>query len=220
MSSNDEKTFQEKVNEIKDTDEIRREETILKANDKTTNAKIRFKEKRLERKKSRNEKKLESHLKSAEKSVDKALKDADLEIDNLSEEIAIEMKNEEGPEDFIIYKANSILEEIYLRTQLKILMAKNDLITNLQDYYEDNLEVEEFEFEIFDVDANVVASGAANQQKAEADKLADNGCPACTGNAHVQTKNQQWIQADVQNGAGYNANHSIAGTALETELIV
>ena len=56
MSSNDEKTFQEKVNEIKDTDEIKREETILKASDKSTNAKIRFKEKRLERKKSRNEK--------------------------------------------------------------------------------------------------------------------------------------------------------------------
>ena len=99
-------------------------------------------------KKSRNEKKLQSYLKSAENTVDKALKDADLEIDNLSEEIAIEMKNEEGPEDFIIYKANSILEEIYLRTQLKILMAKNDLITNLQDYYEDNLEVEEFEEDI------------------------------------------------------------------------
>ena len=75
MSSNDEKTFQEKVNEIKDTDEIKREETILNASDKTSNAKIRFQEKRLERKKSRNEKKLESHLKSAEKSVDKALKD-------------------------------------------------------------------------------------------------------------------------------------------------
>lgn len=148
MSSNDEKTFQEKVNELKDTDEIKREETILKASDKTTNAKIRFQEKRLERKKSRNEKKLESHLKSAEKSVDKALKDADSEIDQLSKEIALEMKNEEGPEDFILYKANSILEEIYLRTQLKILMAKNDLITNLQDDYEDNLEVKEFEEDI------------------------------------------------------------------------
>lgn len=148
MSSEDEKTFQEKLNEIKDTDEIKREETILKANEKGSNAKIRFREKRLERKKSRNEKKLQSYLKSAENTVDKALKDADLEIDNLSEEIAIEMKNEEGPEDFIIYKANSILEEIYLRTQLKILMAKNDLITNLQDYYEDNLEVEEFEEDI------------------------------------------------------------------------
>ena len=148
MSSDDEKTFQEKVNEIKDTDEIKREETILKASDKTANAQIRFKEKRLERKKSRNEKKLQSYLKSAEKSVDKALKDADVEIDKLSEEIALEIKNEEGPEDFILYKANSILEEIYLRTQLKILMAKNDLITNLQDYYEDNLEVEEFEEDI------------------------------------------------------------------------
>lgn len=151
MSSDDEKTFQEKVNEIKGTDEIKREETILKASDKTTNAKIRFQEKRLERKKSRNEKKLQSHLKSAETSVDKALKDADMEIEKLSEEIALEMKNEEGPEDFILYKANSFLEEIYLRTQLKILMAKNDLITNLQDDYEDNIEVEEFEGNIADL---------------------------------------------------------------------
>lgn len=101
MSSNDKKTFQEKVNELKDSDEIKREETILKASDKTTNAKIRFQEKRLERKKSKNEKKLQSHIKSAENSVDKALKDADLEIAKLSEEIALEMKNEEGPEDFI-----------------------------------------------------------------------------------------------------------------------
>lgn len=148
MSSDDEKTFQEKVNEIKDTDEIKREETILKASDQTSNAKIRFKEKRLERKKSRNEKKLQSYLKSADNSVEKALKDADSEIDDLSKEIALEMKNEEGPEDFILYKANSILEEIYLRAQLKILMAKNDLITNLQDYYEDNLEIEEFEEDV------------------------------------------------------------------------
>lgn len=47
--------------------------------------------------------------------------------------------------EFILYNASSILEEIFLRTQLKTLMAKNDLITNIQDDYEDNLEVEEFE---------------------------------------------------------------------------
>ena len=74
-----------------------------------------------------------------------------MEIKQLSEEITLEMKNEEGPEDFILYKANSILEEIYLRTQLKILMAKNDLITNLQDDYEDNIEVEEFKEDISDL---------------------------------------------------------------------
>ena len=151
MSSDDEKTFQEKVNEIRDSDEIKKEETILKANEKGTNAKIRFKEKRLERKKSRNEKKLQSHLKSAENSVDKALKDADLEIDALSEEIALEIKNEEGPEDMILYKASSILEEILLRAQLKIIMAKNDLISNLQDDYEDNLELENFKENIADL---------------------------------------------------------------------
>lgn len=148
MSSDNEKTLKEKVNEIKDSDEIKREETILKASDKTSNARIRFKEKRLERKKSKNEKKLQSYLKSTEDTIDKAFKDADLEIKQLSEEIDLEMKNEEGPEDFIIYKANSILKEIYLRTQLKILMAKNDLITNLQDYYEDNLELEEYKEDV------------------------------------------------------------------------
>lgn len=151
MSSDDEKTFQEKVNEIKDSDEIKREETILKANEKGSNAKIRFQEKRLEMKKSRNEKKLQSHIKSAENDVEKALKDADLEIDRLSKEIALEIKNEEGPEDLILYKASSILEEIYLRTQLKILMAKNDLITNLQDDLEDNLELADFEENIADL---------------------------------------------------------------------
>lgn len=93
-------------------------------------------------------KKLQSHLKSAETSVDKALKDADLEIEKLSKEIDLEIKNEEGPKEFILYKASSILEEILLRAQLKILMAKNDLITDLQDDYEDNLEVEEFEEDI------------------------------------------------------------------------
>ena len=145
MSSDDEKKFREKVNEIKDTNEIRKEEKILKANEKTTNAKIRFQEKRLERKKSRNEKKLQSHIKSAENSVDKALKDADLEIDSLLKEISLEIKNEEGPEDLILYKASSILEEIFLRTKLKILIAKNDLISNLQDDFEDNLEVNDLE---------------------------------------------------------------------------
>lgn len=108
MSSDEEKTLQERVNEIKDSNEIRTEEKILKANEKTTNAKIRFKERRLERKKSRNEKKLQSHLKSAETSVDKALKDADLEIEKLSKEIDLEIKNEEGPKEFILYKASSI----------------------------------------------------------------------------------------------------------------
>lgn len=145
MSSDDEKTFQEKVDKIKDTNEIKKEEKILKANEKTSNAKIRFKEKRLERKKAKNQKKLEEHISSAEKSVDKALKDAEAEISMLSKEIELEVKNEEGPEDFIAFKATNILEEIYLRTQLKIQMAKNDLISNLQDDLEDGIEVAAFE---------------------------------------------------------------------------
>ncbi len=151
MYSDDEKTFQEMVYEINDTTEIKSEERIFKVNDKSTPAKIRFKEKRQERKKSRNEKKLQSHIKSAENVVNKALKDADLEIKQLSEEIALEIKNEEGSENLIIYKAFSILDEIYLRAQLKIVMAKNDLITNLQDDLEDNIEFTVFEENIVDL---------------------------------------------------------------------
>lgn len=145
MSHDDDKTFQKKVDEIKDTDEIRREETILKANEKSSNAKIRLKEKRLERKKSKNQKKIKAHIDSADRSVDKALKDAESEIDMLSKEIKLEMENEEGPEDLIAYKASNILEEIFLRTRLKIQMAKNDLISNLQDDLEDGIEVAELE---------------------------------------------------------------------------
>lgn len=69
MSSDEEKTLQERVNEIKDSNEIRTEEKILKANEKTTNAKIRFKERRLERKKSRNEKKNYNHASNQQKLV-------------------------------------------------------------------------------------------------------------------------------------------------------
>ena len=42
----------------------------------------------------------------------------------LLEEIELEIKNEEGPEDLILYKAFNILDEIFLRTELIIQMAK------------------------------------------------------------------------------------------------
>lgn len=141
MSNDGEKTFQEKIEE----NEINMEENILKANEKSSNAKIKFKEKILERKKSKNEKKLKAHIDEADASVDKALKDAESEIDMLLKEIKLEMENEEGPEDLILYKASNILEEISLRTRLKIQMAKNDLISNLQDDLEDGIEVAELE---------------------------------------------------------------------------
>lgn len=96
-------------------------------------------------KKYRNERKLQSHIKSAENSIYKALKDSDLEITQLLEDIALEIKNNEGSGELILYKAFSILDEIYLMAQLKILMAKNDFITNLQDDLEANLEFADFE---------------------------------------------------------------------------
>lgn len=133
------------MNDINNTNEIKKEEKILEVNDKNANAKIRFKEKRQERKKYRNERKLQSHIKSAENSIYKALKDSDLEITQLLEDIALEIKNNEGSGELILYKAFSILDEIYLMAQLKILMAKNDFITNLQDDLEANLEFADFE---------------------------------------------------------------------------
>lgn len=69
-------------------------------------------------------KKLKSHIKLAKTMVEDALEDADLQINMLLEEIELEIKNEEGPEKLILYKAFNILDEIFIRTELIIQMAK------------------------------------------------------------------------------------------------
>ena len=148
MAENEEKS---KMDKIKESSEIKKEETILKANEKKMNAKIKIEEKRLERKQARNERRLEAHLNLADVRVEEALEDADLEIALLSEEVDLEIANGEGPEELILFKASNILEEILLRTQLRLQMAKNELIANLQSDLEDGIEVAVLEENLADL---------------------------------------------------------------------
>lgn len=135
------KTFKEKVDEAKESGKIKREERILKMEEKKSNAKIKREEKKLAKKQDMTERKLEAHINLADIRVDEALEDADLDITLLSEEVDLEIANEIAPADLILFKASNILEEIFLRTQLRIQMAKNELIANLQDDLEDALEL-------------------------------------------------------------------------------
>lgn len=62
----------------------------------------------MKKQKHKTEKKLKSHIKLAKTMVEDALEDADLQINMLLEEIELEIKNEEGPEKLILYKAFNI----------------------------------------------------------------------------------------------------------------
>lgn len=129
-------SFKEKKDELN----IKREEKILEANEKKANAKIKFEEKVLEKKKARNQKKIESHLALADARIEDALDDADLAITVLSNEVEIAIENNSEDADLILFKAENILEEIFLRTQLRIQVAKNELIANLQEDLDDTIE--------------------------------------------------------------------------------
>lgn len=136
---------EEKITETKEKLNVKKEERILKANEKKTNAKIKIQEKRLERKQARNEKRIESHLNLADTKIDAALDDATIEISLLIEEVDYAMTDDEDYNEFILFKAENILEEILLRTQLRIQEAKNELIKNLEKDLEDTVELAIFE---------------------------------------------------------------------------
>ena len=78
------KTFNEKVDEAKESGKIKREERILKMEEKKSNAKIKREEKKLAKKQEMTERKLEAHINLADIRVDEALEDADLDIALLS----------------------------------------------------------------------------------------------------------------------------------------
>ena len=141
MSDEEKKTFKEKVDEAKESSKIKREETILKMEEKKSNTKIKIEEKKLAKKQEMAERKLEAHINLADIRVDEALEDADLDIAILADAVDLAIANEEAPTDLILFKASNILEEIFLRTQLRIQMAKNELIENLQNDLEDALEL-------------------------------------------------------------------------------
>lgn len=129
-------SFEEKKEEMK----IKKEEKILEMNEKKTNTKIKFEEKVLEKKKARNQLKIESHLNLAEARVEDAADDADLAITILNNDVEYAIENNGEDTDLILFKAENILEEILLRTQLRIQVAKNELISNLQEDLDDTIE--------------------------------------------------------------------------------
>ena len=71
-----------------------------------------------------------------------------------------------------------------------------------------------------DVDVQVPAPGASDQQQAEADKLTEDGGPGGPGNAHVKHEDQQGVQSDVDDRAADDAHHTVYGAALKPQLIV
>lgn len=150
-------SFEEKKEELN----IKKEEKILEMNQKKTNAKIKFEEKVLEEKKARNQRKIEAHLNLADARIEDALDDADLAISILNNDVEFAIENDEQDADLILFKAENILEEILLRTQLRIQIAKNELIANLQEDLDDTIEainLEEIIADLKDKSATVVTT--------------------------------------------------------------
>ena len=150
-------SFEEKKEELN----IKKEEKILNINEKKANAKIKIEEKVLEKKKARNQQKIESHLALADARIDDALDDADIAISILSNDVEEAIENNGEDADLILFKADNLLEEILLRTQLRIQMAKNELIANLQEDLDDTIEtinIEESISELKDKTATTITT--------------------------------------------------------------
>lgn len=145
-----ENNINSKITEKKERLRVKKEEQILNANKKTTDTKIKIKEKILEKRQARNEKRIEAHLNLADVKIDDAIDDADVEISFLLDAIDSEIADDE-PVDLILFKTENILEEIFLRAQLKIQAAKNELIANLQNDLEDALDLNMLEENISDL---------------------------------------------------------------------
>ena len=71
-----------------------------------------------------------------------------------------------------------------------------------------------------DPQPEIAAPAAAQQQQAEADKLADDRRPCRAGNPQLEREDQQRIQPDVQHCAAGDAHHGIGGAALKAQLVV
>ena len=70
------------------------------------------------------------------------------------------------------------------------------------------------------MDRDTSGNADLGQKQTKAYKLADYGGNSCTGNTHIKNKDKKGIQANIKNGTGSDANHSIKCIALETDLIV
>ena len=70
------------------------------------------------------------------------------------------------------------------------------------------------------MDAKVVAVAGAEEEDAEADRLADRRGGGGALYAHPEDVDEERIKAHVQNSAADDADHRIEGVALEPELVV
>ena len=77
-------------------------------------------------------KKIEAHIEKAIKKIYKVSDDADKDILKLLESVDAEIEADEKPIEFILYKAENLLEEILLNSELKMQKARNELIKNLE----------------------------------------------------------------------------------------
>ncbi|MBO6123629.1 MAG: hypothetical protein J6P09_07300 [Methanobrevibacter sp.] len=77
-------------------------------------------------------KKIEAHIEKAIKKIYKVSDDADKDILKLLESVDAEIEADEKPIEFILFKAENLLEEILLNSELKMQKARNELIKNLE----------------------------------------------------------------------------------------
>ena len=70
------------------------------------------------------------------------------------------------------------------------------------------------------MDADVPAPRTADQQDAEAHKLADDRRDRRPGDAHAEHEDKQRIQRDVEDAARRDADHRVGGAALEAQLVI
>lgn len=111
---------------------VKIDERKVKLEEKKAQAKINHEERKLALKERYTDKKISGHIEKAIKKVYKAEDDADNDIIKLLDAIDSEIENSEKPIEFILFKAENNLEEIFLNTQLKMQKAKNELIKNLE----------------------------------------------------------------------------------------
>lgn len=86
----------------------------------------------------------------ADARIEDALDDADIAITILSNDVQVAIENNGEDADLILFKADNLLEEILL-TQLRIQIAKNELIANLQEDLDDTIETINIEESISDL---------------------------------------------------------------------
>lgn len=96
----------------------------------------------------------------ADARIEDALDDADIAITILSNDVQVAIENNGEDADLILFKADNLLEEILL-TQLRIQIARNELIANLQEALDDTIEtinIEESISELKDKTATTITT--------------------------------------------------------------